>query len=297
MYWILFSLLAPLFWATSNLLDKYLLDKRVRSMVDYVFFSSIGSLLVIIVLLIKGYGSASPELIIWSMLAGLLGNIAYILYYHALGEDDTSSVVPLFQLIPIFVFIIGWIFFDEILTKTHIVAFIIMFIGGVILSTDFSEKIKVRKSFWLMLGSSLLLGIDISFADQAAEIGSVASVILYSSIGFALVIPLMFIYKPWRIEIKDALKESRAKKYLFFFTNDIVDLSGGIFSVIALSLAPAAALVTVVEAVQPFYVLILIFISSQFFPKFVKENFEKKVILQKIIGILIISIGIIYLSI
>src|SRR3989338_6697455 len=43
MTWILLALLASLFWAGTNIFDKYALSKITRGSYDFLFFGSIGS--------------------------------------------------------------------------------------------------------------------------------------------------------------------------------------------------------------------------------------------------------------
>ena len=43
MNWILLALLAPLFWASSNFVDKYILSKYAKGIFDFLFFSTITS--------------------------------------------------------------------------------------------------------------------------------------------------------------------------------------------------------------------------------------------------------------
>ncbi|KKU37467.1 MAG: hypothetical protein UX53_C0049G0001, partial [Candidatus Azambacteria bacterium GW2011_GWB2_46_37] len=52
MNWILLSLLAPLFWASSNFVDKYILGKYTRGIFDFLFFSTITSLFLFLILFI-----------------------------------------------------------------------------------------------------------------------------------------------------------------------------------------------------------------------------------------------------
>lgn len=103
MSWIALSLLAPLFWAGSNIFDKYALEKVSRGTFDFLFFGSIGSTLVFVLTwTVFGAEFVFPYSL-YAIASGFLLNASYLFYSRALEKEDASHVVPLYISYAVFV--------------------------------------------------------------------------------------------------------------------------------------------------------------------------------------------------
>lgn len=297
MTWIILALIAPFFWALSNLLDKYAIDKLSKGTADFIFFGSIGGFIVLLFSLIINGGVAiiSPILILTAVLGGALLNYSYIFYAKALESRDATRVVPLFQTIPIFILVLGYLFFNESVSYSQFIGFVIVFSGGLVLTTQMSfiKKFKIDSSFWLMLASSLFISVSMLFSDHVLETERFMTLFIYDLFGYSLAGLSLLLYRPWRREIFTGIKKAKRFKYLLFFANDAIDLAGGIFYKFALITAPSVALASVMLGIQPFYLLVLGVLLTIFFPKIIKEDISKKAVYQKLFGVGIIFIGII----
>ena len=231
---------------------------------------------------------------LFALLGGAFINYGYIFYAKALEKSDSSRVVPLFQTIPIFILILGTLFFQEFIAGQQLVGFFIVFVGGILLSInkDIAGKRKLGSGFWLMLTSSFLISVSILFSDTVLEQTSFITLFTYDVIGFSLAGFSLLLYTPWRKNIASGLKRARTKKYSLFLLNDVIDVSGHICYKFALIGAPSAALVAVMGGSQPFFLLILGTLVTIFAPKIITEDISKKAITQKLIGVIIIFIGV-----
>ena len=69
------------------------------------------------------------------LLGGLLFLATLVIWYKALHQSEATRVVPLVgALVPIFSFLLSYIFLDESLTERQFLAFIILVIGGAMIS-------------------------------------------------------------------------------------------------------------------------------------------------------------------
>lgn len=297
MTWVVLALAAPFFWAISNLFDKYALGKLSRSISDFIFFGTIGSaLLAFVLLVVRGGVEVIPwDLLVLAMAGGFLLNYSYIFYAKALEKADASRVVPLFQTIPIFVLVIGYLFFSEGISVGQLAGFVVVFLGGVLLVIDKSslKKFRVDSGFWLMIVSSAITSVSFLFTDHVLESVRFVTVYTYDLLGFSVAGVSLMLYRPWRREIISGVKEATATKFLLFLCNDVVDIAGQISSKFALVLAPSAALVTVMFGVQPFYVLIIGIFLTVLFPAVIREDISKRAIREKLFGIITIFIGVV----
>ena len=311
MEWVFFALAAPFWWAISNLLDKFTLTKLSRGVPDFIFFGTIGNALFFAALVaVRGIERVPLLLMVYGISAGFLINGAYVLYAKALDRADASRVAPLFQTIPIFVLIIGYVFLGEALSRVELAGFLLVLSGGFILSFNrgalnrfkhiraaalsifVAFASRVDAGFWYMLGASAFVGVSTIFTNYVLEQTSFWTTVTYDSFGFSLAALSLLVYPPWRKEIFAGLETATPKKYFWFFLNDIVDLLGHLFYKLALFAAPAAALVSMMLGVSPFYLLVLGFLATIIAPSFVREDISRRALAHKMFGICVIFSGI-----
>lgn len=299
MIWLVYALLAPFLWALTNHLDKFIIDKRVNGLAQYIFFGSFGTVILIIgILLFKGVPTLSFGNILLAMLIGVLSNFGIITYAKAMQKEDASTIVPLFQFVPVLVLILGYIFLNEALSNQILLGFLVVFSGGVIVSIDTKVKkiFKIRPAFWFMVAASLFFAIAFILTRYMFSNFGFFDVYTYDLIGFLLPAIVLLFHKQSRIKIIDALRNAKKSTFALFLLNDIIDMSGNIFLILALTIAPAA-LVSVMSGIQPFFVLSIGLFFTSFFPHIIKESVSRQILLRKIIGISIILIGIILISV
>lgn len=289
----------PLFWAISNFFDKFALGKLTHGVYDFIFFGSIGNFLLLIGLWVfHGLESLPLVVAVAGIAAGFLLNYSYVLYGKALFSKDTSEIIPLFQTIPVFVLIIGYLFFQEYVTLKQFVGFIMVFSGTSFLSIQKlpGAKTMIKPEFWFMLASSFLIAIAFIFMDYVLENTNLLTSMLYDTFGFSLAAISLFLHKPWREEIIQGIRAASIKKYLLFFGNDGADVLGHVSVRMALISAPSAGLVSVIGSIQPVYVLVMGYLLTLKFPNIITEDIAHTTVIKKIASIIIIFVGIIFVS-
>ena len=295
MEWFIFALVGPLFWAVSNILDKYSIEKIVVGIADYAFFGSIGPILILTLIPFFFEIEAVPLFVMGvTGFGGFLLNYTYMTYGITLAHTDTSRVIPIFQLRTLVVLFAGWLFFEEVLDLWQLVGFCVALLGVLLLSIDFAYIKRPRLNTWglVALCATFAFSIIILVNDFSVERMSVPSTLFYFDIGF-LAASMSFLLVPsWRIQIFTGLRTATPKKFLLFFINDVADETAQACSKLALATAPAAALVTVTQGVQSFYVLLAGLILTTWFPNVTRENIEPRILIQKFLGAAIIFCGV-----
>jgi len=170
MNWFLIALLPPIFWSLTNHIDKYLLTKYFKDGAIgavMIFSASIAILLLPIILLIQPSVLQNFQInYLLIILNGTLYLFASLPYFYALEKDDASLSVPLFQMIPVFSFILGYIFLKETLSVTQILGGIIIVISSIFISLNISDIKKMKMKwdvFGLMALSSILFSLNFIF--------------------------------------------------------------------------------------------------------------------------------------
>lgn len=291
MNWILLSLLAPLFWASSNFVDKYILSKHTKGIFDFLFFSTITSWFLFAVLFIF---IGMPELTIYSwipILTGIVLIYSYGFYGKALEQGDTSTLVILFKLIPVVTVVLAFIFLGQTLSFNEVLGFIIVLMGTIIVSFEKNRNIFV-KGFGMILIAILMWSVMTLFIDFGLAKMSFWNYFMLDNLGSALAGLTLFIVPYMRRQIINGLKVARTSKYVWFSGNNLLDFFGQMSIKKALAIAPSAGLVTVVMQVQSFYAIVIGILLTIFLPNIIQEDISFRTLFKKFIGALIMFFGI-----
>ena len=299
MNWFLIALLNPVLHAFINHFDKYLLSKYIKggTVGALILFSSLFAVVALPIIYI-----ISPDVLtnvtltqaLILMANGATLTIAILFYLYALDSDEASYVAPFFQLIPIIGFILGYLILGEVLTANQAIAGLTILLGSLLLSLEISggsTKVKTKLIF-LMLGSSFFYAINaVIFKYIAVDLGFTHS-LFWDMLGKFLFGALLFLsVKSYREQFINLIKTSRSTVIGLNVINEVIGLIGEFALILAVLYAPVA-LVQSVGGLQPAFVLILGILLTKFLPKFGTEKLEKRFLIQKIIGIAVITLGV-----
>jgi drug/metabolite transporter (DMT)-like permease len=225
-------------------------------------------------------------------------SVAVGLYLYALDIDEASYVAPFFQFYPIFGFILSYFFLGEVLTKSQLFGAIFVILGSVILSIEFTKvKSKFKKKLiLLMIGSSFFYAVNaVIFKSIAVNQGFMDS-LFWDMLGkFLLGILILMAFRKYRLQFMSLIEGSGGKVMVLNLLSEAAGLIGELALIFALLYAPVV-LVQSVSGLQPLFVLILGIIITLHFPKFGKEEMSHRHLAQKITGILIVTVGIAFLT-
>ena len=291
MNWILLALLAPLFWAFSNFIDKYILEKHTKGIFDFLFFCTITSwFFFAIILAFVGI----PELDIYSWIpvaTGIALIYSYGFYGKALEKGDTSSLIILFLLGPVVTVILAFMFLGQTLSSNELFGFAIVLIGAFIVSF---EKIRgiFSNGFGLILVAILMWSIMTLFIDFGLTKMSFWDYFMLDNLGSSLAGLTLFIIPSIRRQVINGLKTATARKYVWYSWNNVLDFFGQMTAKKTLAIAPSAGLVTVVMQVQSFYGIVIGLLLTVFIPHIIKEDISSRILIKKFIGALIMFLGV-----
>ncbi len=92
MNWVFYALLAPFIWASCNMIDKYLISKRIKFSSVYILMIGFISLIAAVFLIIvKGLNVTSYPSIFVAMVAGAIYSYSIWLYFEALKIEEVSK--------------------------------------------------------------------------------------------------------------------------------------------------------------------------------------------------------------
>lgn len=302
MNWLPIALLGPFFWSITNHIDKYLLSKHLKGVGKgaLILYSTAFSIFVLPIALFfdRTVFTSSIFQICILILAGILSALAIYLYLFALEQEETSIVMPFFQLIPAFGFFLGYLVLGEVLSTNQVLGSIIILFGAAILSIELNEEggYKIRKRLVLLLIFSSLL---FALYEVLFKLGSLSDGFwqgfFWQNVGLFIFGIILFISnKSRRRDFLYLLRHKNTKLLSVNILSEILTLVGNGFYNFSILLAPIA-LVMVTNAYQSVMVFIEGLLLSFFFPHIIKEKISFKHLVHKTISILIVVIGTIIL--
>ncbi len=285
---LLFATLAPLSWALMNVLDKYIVSKRVRNPLSYAPISAFAasSFGVVLAFFLDWRGIGLADLF-FPALAGILIGLQYYVYYFVLKEEDVSHVIGLLYLYPVFIALLSYIFLGELLSGTGYIGAALCVIGAVLLSLKLNKH--ATKHHILRIAELIVFVTLYEFFIKIATFTvPVAHGIAINNIVIGLVVFPLLLHKKtrqgFRRELRNVSWAYLAESTLFLAV---------VFTYLAMARLPVTV-VSSIGAIQPLAVLGIERLFALRTTGLVKE----RSLASKIIPICLIVVGValLYLS-
>ncbi len=296
MPWLAFALAAPALFGASSIIDKFLIEKRIK---DPIFLSAFGGIIVLvgaaIIFAIKGFGAFSAEQVLILLAVGIMDEIALVPYYKALSYDDASTVMPFFQLVPVLVLIFSFIFLSETLTALQVFAFMLILAGSFLLAVERFDirMFRIRKSFgWIILTSVLWAAPTVLFKFITLDQGFWGTA-AYTFLGIAIGALILFAIYYRRCIVQ--FRALRAGAWLTVGANEAVYFLGQMFWFFAIALGPVS-LVSVIGGLIPLFVFLYGTIISLWFPRILKEDISRSMLSLKLVSLALVLAGVWFIN-
>jgi len=312
MAWFFVALSAYFLLAIANLIDKFLVEKVLGSARAYTFIAcAMGSLVFLLAPWFISWPGVS--FFIFDLLLGVIFALALLFLYAALRRGEASrSLVIIGGSTPIFSLPLAFLVLGDKFTDNQLLAILFLFLGLLIIiflpgkSQGFWEKLfkssDLRRqtslvSIFLSLSAGLFYALFFVGSKIAYQGQPFFSAFLWTRLGALLAVSLILFSPRARCEIKALFtKHPRRKRNQFLiFINQVLGAFGFILQNYAVYLGPVA-LVNALQGVQYAWIIVLGSLVSFFYPKTLQEDIAFKVLLQKGFAILVISLGLYFLS-
>ncbi len=296
MHWIFYALIGPVCWTIANFADKFIISKYLTEDQDpgaLVLFTALTGIVLFPFLFFFNPSVLFLEWtgIISGLLTGFLLVFAFIPYCKAIALEDTSSVTPLFQIIPLFSYILGIIFFQEYLTLNKTIAAVFIVAASVLFL--YNNRLKVpfnKRVFKLMLLSSFLTALVAFLFKLFSLDGNFYVVATWSTLGSFLAGLLLFSYKKYRSIFFGTVRKNKITVLGVSLGSEVLSTIG----ILASSYAATQTFlvnVSLVNSIQPLMLFLFGIILTIFLPHIIKEKISTKIIIQKIVASLIMFLG------
>ena len=312
MSWLLIAIIAYLILAVVNLADKFIIEKVIPGPKTYTFLVGVTGALVII---------AAPWFLIWpgwalfffNCLVGSFFAGGLFFLYSALKGGEASRIFTLVGgMVPIFTVLISLAVFGEVFSTNQWLALVFLILGTVVISSisvHHNIWFNVRKflgildsSKWPSIIASIIAALFFALfwigSKQVYNTQEFVSGFIWVRLGTFLTVLFLLIRKSSREEILAEIKNGNKQKnnrFVYLGTQGLAAL-GSILQNYAVALG-SVALVTSLQGLQYALLLVLSAIVTFFFPKIIKEEYNKKRLIKKITAIVLIMFGLYFLAI
>lgn len=293
------SILAYALNGGSIIIDKILLNKALPNPFIYTFYISILGLLA---LLLIPFGVTFQSLpIILAVFSGIFFVFGLLTTFQALIKSEASVVGPVVgSLNPVFTLILGSIFLAEVLSPSQTMAFFVIIFGALILTLNqLLANFKFNKQLLLMVLSGFMFAISYILLRQSFIASNFLTGLIFSRVGAGAFVILFLLFPKIKAQIfisKLSQNHFKNSTTILLFIGQFIGAASGLLINFAVSLANPA-LVNSLFGVQYLVILgVAIFLAHEHQAKLLGENLQKWVILQKIVGAGILSLGVYLLS-
>lgn len=315
--WLIIAVISYLINAGVYVADKFLLSKKIHSSISYAFFVGIWSVFNFVILPLDFWVPSLQELGL-DILAGVLFLVTLIFWYKALHQSEATRVVPIVgALVPIFSFILSFIFLGESLSERELLAFLILIGGGLLISikqTKFYLFKQVRERVRLVFGD-ILGGIHATYRPtQRLILNSVTSALFFAA--YYVLIKYIYMHQPfigafvwsrlgsfiaavsillipaWRHSVRESRSDSSGQSGNLFFFFAVRLLAAFAFIMLNWAISKGnVALINSLQGVQYVFLILLVLFISNKYPKVSEEELGGGVLVQKVIGATLVSAG------
>ena len=227
------------------------------------------------------------------MLSGVLVVVSIIPYFYAIKENDVSLVVPFFQIVPIFAFIAGYLFFGESILLVQIIGGGCLMVGSIGLTYEKVEGLHKFNSYPLLLmilTCIMTIGADITFKIVMSATGY-KQAMFWQDFGGMFFIVIYFCIPSVNYSILKIIKEHRVGVILVSSANAFLNISGKMILNYTISIVPLF-LAILTTSFEPFFTFMVGLILTVLLKNsIIKEDISGKALYQKSVFLIIIFIG------
>ncbi len=299
MDWLLITIISYFILALVFIVDKFLLSRTALRSASYAFYVGILGGLTSLFLIPFGFSLIPLKQIIISFVAGILFILAILFFYKSVRMGEVSRIVPIIGgAVPVFTFILTYLFLGERLNFNQLIAFLLLVLGGIIMAWPRKEikasyeakKLSLIKRLPIAILAALFFSSSYVLTKFIFTEQSFINGFVWIRIGGILGAFLLLFWSGARQTIFKTSKSIKLKTSGLLISNKLLSAFAFIILNYAIYLG-SVTLVNSLQGVQYVFLLIIAIFLSKKFPQIIKEQISHRIILKKIIAVLFICIG------
>lgn len=297
--WLFFALLSPVLFSALTPLDRALRNGFVDSDTALTFGAmAVRIVFCLLMLVCFPLNFQGNWFEFGAFMSGFLTVLALVLYYRSLSVEKGAIVTMLMQMIPVFALVIAYFFLGEVLSWQQILAFVLIFGGGIlaVLERGHENKFRLSAAFYLILFASIFwAGSDVLFKFSEAGVGDYWTTFFLYYLGSSW--PLLFLLPFKTLRRRYFLDHYKVVDFRFwrvFIWANVLAFAGYCSLGFALTLG-YASLTTLMYATMPIWTLVFAKFFSLFWSEVRAESFSRQEIGLKVAGFFLMALGLYFL--
>lgn len=292
------AILAYALAAGSIVIDKILLKKSVTDPLTFTFFVNILQF-AIILLIPFGFSFSWNQTAFLAIASGVISVLALYTFFVSLKYNEAAITGPLVGAFnPLAALLIEAFVLGQLLTSGQYLAIAVLIMGTIVFTHDqWISKLQFNNRFLWIITSGILFGISYVLLRQVFLETSFVNGLVISRLAAAIFATTFLIFPSVRRQIFSPNARSpivsRSALALTIGAQAMGGASGLLIS-FGITLA-SASLVNSLFGVQYLVILAAALIFAKKYPHLLEE-LSRDVIVQKIIGVIIISVGLYLLA-
>lgn len=294
--YLAFAILAALFWSVGNVLDKAVLTDHISNPVVVTFFTGAFGALFALVLVPLGYVHIPTVFVlVTALLLGILYIVPIYFYMKGMTLEEVSRVIPIMNISPVFVVILGAIFLNEVFTLQKYLGIFLAITGSVMVASERFGKeffnLEANKAYWLVFTGTFMFAVYAVSIRWILNFSDFWNIFFWSRIGGLIPVGFFLLHQSTREQIKSVMRSMRESRLEYMAISELMNDLGVLSQTVALGLG-AAALVQTATSIQPLFVLVFVGVLSHLWNRDLGEDLSNKAIAVKTISGIMILIGI-----
>lgn len=274
MLWVFLSLFAAAALAAVNHIDKHLISEYFDGQASgaLIIFSTIVAIPLLPILYFLDPTVLSIPLYDAGILlaSGILIVIGYLLYLYALEQGEVSIVGPLWLLVPVFTFVLGYMLLNETYVGLQFLGAGLVLLGSFILALELAKEEEEEASDtsitflglavnWVVLGlmslTALIMALgNILFKASTIELTLITG-LFWFFLAFVICSVVFLLIPSYRRQFWHALTKNGKGVLRWSVVNEALNISGEIALLSALLMTSAANAALLSDGFQPFFVI------------------------------------------
>ena len=297
MTWLFFAFSGPVLWAISTHLDKYLVEKYFKHSDVAVLLFFTACIGVLTLPFIAWYEPTVFRLdagsIALIVVSGILYMGAMLLYLHALQSEDATVVAPFFQSVPLFGYVLAYVFLGERLSAMQMAGGALIIAGTLIVSVRFGKTVRRFKLrlVLLMLACGLAAALSgLIFKIFAIDVAFWTTT-FWMFVGEAIFGVALLAIPAYRRGLAAVLRTNTTALLTINGSNELINLGGGLGNRYALMFAPLS-IVQAISSTTTLFVFAFGIAIGVLFPHLSRETLSPRDLVQKGAAAVLVALGV-----
>jgi len=288
MIWLVIAVISYFFNAVVATVDKFILssDQSKSSPYVYAFYAGILSVVVFIIWPFD-FAFLSFKMTLAAFFAGVTFLLSLFFFYSAMVRGEVSRVVcTIGGVSPVVILALSYFFLHERLPVFWLLGLVVLVSGSFIIA--FEQKGRVSLFSFI---AAIFFALTFFFTKLVFLETTFLNGFIWTRVGVMLLAIAVFFTPAFRSLLKETAVAIPRRLLFIFGCNKAL----GAFCFLGINYAimlGSVAVVNALQGVQFVFIFCLALLFSVYVPGFVKESFSFRATMQKIIGIIFISLGV-----